>query len=329
MSCDCDYILKKEDVETQHYSNCSSLAGGAAKLRNPDGTLTLNNKHLKSLDSDYLYHLGIDTGSYDLSMFEDVKFVCLGGKKHRMHEFAKYMAGVLGLETGEKLVNLTKHSKRFAMYKVGPVLSVNHGIGVPSMTTVLQEVIKLMYYAKAKDPIFIRLGTSGGLNVPAGSVVISSCGLSGTMEKSYDLPILGQVRRMPSILDARLSQEILQVAKGIKEFNTYIGATMGADDFYRGQGRLDGPFCDYTEENKMAFLRKLAGLDVKNIEMEATAFAAFTSQAGVRGAIICVTFLDRLHGDQVLTPPETLAKWEERPMAILGKLITKYCDKKA
>lgn len=42
-------------------------------------------------------------------------------------------------------------------------------------------------------------------------------------------------------------------------------------------------------------------MDVKNIEMEATAFAAFTAEARIRAAIICVTFLDRLYGDQVRT----------------------------
>ncbi|RVE40674.1 hypothetical protein evm_014676 [Chilo suppressalis] len=68
-----------------------------------------------------------------------------------------------------------------------PDLRSPHGIGNPSMTTVLQEVIKLMYYAKAKDPMFIRLGTSGGLGIPPGSVVISTFGLSGTLEKSFEL----------------------------------------------------------------------------------------------------------------------------------------------
>lgn len=62
-----------------------------------------------------------------------------------------------------------------------------HGMGVPSMTILLQEIIKMLFYAKAKDPIFFRIGTCGGLKIPAGSVVISSWALNGTMEKSYNL----------------------------------------------------------------------------------------------------------------------------------------------
>lgn len=66
-----------------------------------------------------------------------------------------------------------------------------------------------------------------------------------------------------------------------------------------GQGRLDGPFCDYSESDKVEFLSKLTNLDVKNIEMEATAYSAFTREAGIRAGIVCVTLLNRLLGDQV------------------------------
>ena len=47
---------------------------------------------------------------------------------------------------------------RYAMYKVGPVLSISHGMGIPSAGILLHEVIKLMYHAGVKDPVFIRLG---------------------------------------------------------------------------------------------------------------------------------------------------------------------------
>lgn len=49
--------------------------------------------------------------------------------------------------------------------QVGPVLSISHGMGVPSIGILLHEIIKLMYHAKCKDPIFIRLGTCGGVGV--------------------------------------------------------------------------------------------------------------------------------------------------------------------
>ncbi len=42
------------------------------------------------------------------------------------------------------------------MFKVGPVLSISHGMGVPSLSILLHEVLKLLAHAGAKDPIFFR-----------------------------------------------------------------------------------------------------------------------------------------------------------------------------
>ena len=47
---------------------------------------------------------------------------------------------------------------RYAMYKVGPVLSISHGMGIPSAGILLHEVIKLMYHAGVRHPVFIRCG---------------------------------------------------------------------------------------------------------------------------------------------------------------------------
>ncbi|KAJ0171903.1 hypothetical protein K1T71_012666 [Dendrolimus kikuchii] len=259
-------------------------------------------------------------------MFGDIKFVCMGGTKERMREFAKYISQVLDIPQTGKLANITKHSHRYALYKIGPVLSVSHGIGIPSMTTLLQEIIKLIYYSKAKDPIIFRLGSSGGLGVPPGSVVVSTFGLNGNLDKSYNVPVLGTTRTLPSFLDQRLSREVYSMALQSDDFSTYLGGTMAADDFYRGQARLDGPFCDYTEGDKIEFLNKLSELGVKNIEMEATAFAAFTSEAGLRASIVCTTFVDRLENDQVTPSKSTLTEWQTRPMVIVGRYISKILE---
>lgn len=49
----------------------------------------------------------------------------------------------------------------------------------------------------------------------------------------------------------------------------------------------------------MEYLKKIHDSGVRNIEMEATVFSALTHHAGIKAAIVCVTFLDRLKGDQV------------------------------
>ena len=62
---------------------------------------------------------------------------------------------------------------------------------------------------------------------------------------------------------------------------------------------MDGAFCYYSEEDKFAFLNHARSQGVANIEMEALALAAITHQVGIKTAVICVTLLDRLNGDQV------------------------------
>jgi len=66
-----------------------------------------------------------------------------------------------------------------------------------------------------------------------------------------------------------------------------------------GQGRLDGAFCDYSEKEKMSYIQHLNRSGVTNIEMESLAFAALTHHAGIRAAVVCVSILDRMVGDQV------------------------------
>lgn len=68
---------------------------------------------------------------------------------------------------------------------------------------------------------------------------------------------------------------------------------------FQGQGRLDGAFCEYTETEKLEYLKHLQCQGIINIEMESTVIAALTHQAGIKTAIVCVTLLDRLVGDQV------------------------------
>ena len=46
---------------------------------------------------------------------------------------------------------------------------------------------------------------------------------------------------------------------------TVTGYTISADGFYEDQGRTDGFFCDYTEEDKFAYLNRIYEAGVRNI----------------------------------------------------------------
>ena len=90
----------------------------------PTGHVQIANPHLLTLENDTLYHLALDTKTHDFeAMFGDVKFVCMGGTEKRMKIFAEFISKELNIN--EPLVNLSQASNRFAMFKVGPVLSVS------------------------------------------------------------------------------------------------------------------------------------------------------------------------------------------------------------
>lgn len=120
-------------------------------------------------------------------MFSDVKFICMGGSPKRMHQFAMYIKDVIGykLPPGLSFQNISEPSDRYSMYKVGPVLSVNHGIGCPSMSILLHEMIKLVHYAKCKDVTFFRMGTSGGVGVTPGTLIITNEAVDGMFRPEY------------------------------------------------------------------------------------------------------------------------------------------------
>lgn len=131
----------------------------------------------------------------------------MGGTPRRMEDFAHFIMDEIGykLPPGTQLQDISQFSYRYSMYKVtfqplisftsiktsyyqvGPVLSISHGMGVPSIGILLHEIIKLMYHAKCKDPVFIRIGTCGGIGIEGGTVVVSNEGVDGQLRNTYEM----------------------------------------------------------------------------------------------------------------------------------------------
>ena len=60
-------------------------------------------------------------------------------------------------------------------------------MGIPSVGILLHEVIKLMYHARVKDPVFFRLGTCGGIGLDGGQLVITDEAVDGMMRPYLEL----------------------------------------------------------------------------------------------------------------------------------------------
>lgn len=196
-------------------------------------------------------------------------------------------------------------------------------MGIPSISIMLHEMIKLVSHAKCRDVIFLRIGTCGGIGLEPGTVVVSESAVDGLFQPHLELAILGKLVQRPALLDSTLVDDLMACARPEDKFSTIKGKTMCTEGFYEGQGRLDGAFCDYTEEEKMEYLQEAHQRGVRNIEMESLCFAAMCHHAGIKGAVACVTLLDHLHGDQITHSHDQLSEFGERPASIVARLIRK------
>jgi len=281
------------------------------------------NPHLTDMEQDILYHLGLSSGQDDLKeCFGDVKFVCMGGTPHRMEMFAQYLTQELGykIPSGLCLNDISKSSHRYSMFKVGPVLSISHGMGVPSLSILLHEVFKLLWHAGVDDAIFFRVGTCGGIATQPGTVVVTTEAVDGCLRNVHETIVLGKVVSRQTVVDQDLANHLIEIGNG-HPFKVIAGKTLCTNDFYEGQARLDGAFCEYDESEKREYLDRLQQFGVANIEMESCAFTALTHHAGFRSAVVCVTLVDRLNDDQILPSKATMLAWQNRPQVIVGQYI--------
>ncbi|XP_062821529.1 uridine phosphorylase 2 isoform X3 [Anolis carolinensis] len=242
-----------------------------------------------------------------------------------MKAFAQFMHKELGLEGDAKdMSDICAGTDRYSMYKVGPVLSISHGMGVPSISIMLHELIKLLHHAKCCDVTIIRIGTSGGLGIEPGSVVITDIAVDSFFKPQFEQVILDNVVVRSTELDQDLANELLKCSREIEDFPTLIGHTMCTDDFYEGQGRLDGALCSFSNEKKLEYLKRAYDAGVRNIEMESTVFAAMCRLCGLKAAVVCVTLLDRLEGDQITASHEVLVEYQRRPQQLISMFIKKH-----
>lgn len=58
------------------------------------------------------------------------------------------------------------------------------------MSILLNEIFKLLHHAGATDVTFFRIGTSGGLGLEPGSVVVTTQPLNGEMKPVFEQVLL-------------------------------------------------------------------------------------------------------------------------------------------
>jgi len=268
------------------------------------GGITLPNPNLKNLEVDVFYHLGLASSMNLKAMFGDVKYVCMGGSVERAKMFALKCVKELNIPipVGCEITPIGK-TERYTLYKIGNIISVNHGMGAPSLSILLHELAKLLHYAEATDVTFMRMGTCGGLGLEPGTVVITEEVLTPSFDNFHRVFVLGVEEKRPTLMDKELAHTIYNL-KG--NLNVVIGKTMSCDDFYEGQGRLDGALCNFNENQKLEYLHSAFAKGIVNIEMEGLQFSSFCVKLEIRAVMMCSVLVNRLNGDQVTVGHEVL-----------------------
>jgi len=286
--------------------------------------VNISNPYLANIGDDNFHHLGLNTSSTDMKKeYSDVKFVCISGSNERVKKFVKFLQSNLGLAKGEELCDRCS-TDRYVMYKVGPVLALSHGMGVPSASILLHELFKLLHYAGAKDVTLFRMGTSGGLGVKEGTIVVTKRAVNGLLRPYYEQKVLGKLVCHPTDTSSTLSDELVSYSNEDEfPFDVIQGDTMCCDSFYEGQGRLDGAFCEFSEVEKMNFLEEAHRAGVRNIEMESLVVASLCQRAAIKAAIVCVTLVNRLENDQISLSKESLDEFQTRPWKLVSHYIKK------
>lgn len=95
--------------------------------------------------------------------FKDVRFLLVAGCSQRAESQGSYLVDNLfdGIQLPKhSLEQLTKAKSRFTLFKVGPVLLSNHGMGCASMSIALHELFLMCQQANIMNLItVIRFGT--------------------------------------------------------------------------------------------------------------------------------------------------------------------------
>ena len=262
---------------------------------------------------DVYYHFGVASSDPLLTKLRDVKAVIMAGSGSRIKEFAERWSELNG---GTEIVAFPKEDRFVTRYTAG-VLFASHGMGMPSASIALQELMRLVFFLKrgdldAMDEVFwCRVGTSGGVGLPGGTVVVSSEGLMADL-KPYRLLNGGAGEYWFDGHFPPDTYNAIIAANEHTDFDIISGKTIAGNEFFLEQFRLDGALCLETPESKMGWLGWLHNNGVANIEMEGAMIAGYLNHWGFsKFAMICATLLNRLEGDQVTATPEQLHKFSE------------------
>lgn len=273
---------------------------------------------------DVYYHFGLSSADPVIEKLRDVRAIMMAGSGARIDEFARTWSRM----NGDAEITALPKEERFVTRYCAGVLFASHGMGMPSASIAVQELMRLVYFLKRGDPdalaavFWARVGTSGGVGLPGGTIVVTTEGVMADL-RPYRVLNGGMGEYWFDSTFPRDVAEDIVAANSSSGLKVVLGKTVAGNEFFLEQFRLDGAVCMETPETKMAWLEWIHDNGVRNIEMEGAMLAGYLNHWGFpRFAMICCTLLDRLQGDQVTATPEQLGKYSDDSGAALMAYLT-------
>lgn len=268
---------------------------------------------------DVYYHYGVSSSDAVMDQMRDVRAVIMAGSGERMDEFAQRWSALNG---DAEIIRFPKEDRFVTRYTAG-VLFASHGMGMPSASIAVQEAMRMIYFLKggdleAMDAVFwARVGTSGGVGLPGGTVVLTTDGLMADL-KPYRLMRGDRGTYWFDGTYPASTRDAIIAANADAGISIVQGKTIATNEFFIEQFRLDGAIRMETAETKRELLDWLHDNGVVNIEMEGALIAAYLNHWGFPSfAMICAVLLNRLEGDQVTSTHEQLHRFSENSGDVL------------
>ena len=159
------------------------------------------------------------------------------------------------------MVALPKEERFVTRYCAG-VLFASHGMGMPSASIAVQELMRMLFFLKRGDldamseVFWSRVGTSGGVGLPGGTVVVTTEGLMADLKPYRLLNGLSGEYWFDGTFPADVARAIVEASAG-SGIPIELGRTVAGNEFFLEQLRLDGAIRLESPESKMAWLEAL------------------------------------------------------------------------
>lgn len=273
---------------------------------------------------DVYYHFGVSSTDALLEPLRDVRAVILAGSGGRIKEFAQRWSS---LNCGSEIISFPKEDRFVTRYTAG-VLFASHGMGMPSASIAVQELMRMVYFLKhgdigaMGDIFWARVGTSSGVGLPGGTIVVSSEGLQADLKPYRLLQGARGTYWFEGTFPAATREAIVAASEGTG-LSVVSGRTIAVNEFFLELSGRDGAIRLETAQGEQEFLDWLHENGVANIEMEGAMLAAYMNHWGFTSfAMICAVLLNSREGSQVTATPEQLHSFSEGSADVLFNYLT-------